>query len=294
MASSHMPRSASMVFRPPPGLTLDVNKDVPLPPGLELPRMTSQGSCAHEMRAISEQWSSERPRCKLSILAAISSPESFSAPLKVYPSKPPGTFGQHCDTCSATSTTASELSEDSDDNIEIPTLVSSLIASKPMEEAHKGFSRELRIEPFDTANNRPLRISWPVDSRRLRCKDKQIVSPAFEVYPGCSFKLMLKPKTTGDRKHQEGFHSARGWGSVELKCVEGSSLAPTLRFSISVGGGAPRGPVAHNFSENTVSRLMQSEESFDFASAVNKKTSMFSVCMQAFPIKLPEQTLQLD
>jgi len=258
--------------------------------------MTCQGNYAHKIPASTrvEQCSPERPRCKLSILAAISPSESFAAPLKVYPSKPPGTFRQHCDTCSATSTTASELSEDSDENLEISTPMSSPISSKPVEEAHKEFPRELRVEPFDMANDRPLKVSWPVDSRRLRCKDKQIVSPAFEVCPGCSFKLMLKPKAMGDRKHQEGFQSARGWGFVELKCVEGSSLAPTLRFLISVGNGAARGPVKHNFSENTVSRLTKSDESFDFASAVDKESMMFSVCMQAFPIKPTEQTRPLN
>lgn len=88
----------------------------------------------------------------------------------------------------------------------------------------------------------------------------------------------------GDKKHQEGFQRAKGCGSVELKCVEGSGVAPDLKFWITVGDEAVRGPVTHEFSESTVAGLKKGEEMFNFASAVDSKSSMFLVTLHACPI----------
>jgi len=209
---------------------------------------------------------------------------NLPAPLKVYPLKPPGNFKQPCDTFSSASTAPSEMGEDDDEMPEMSSPIALPEVAQPMEEMCKEFCRELQVEPLDMAHARPLKVRWPVDSKKLRGRDKQIVSPIFEVSPGCSFKLMLKPKAMGDKKHQESFQKARGWGSIELKCVEGASLAPTLHFWMSVGGGSLRGPVMHDFSESTVSGLTKSEESFNFASAVDGKTSTFLISLQALPI----------
>merc|ERR1712054_503318 len=55
------------------------------------------------------------------------------------------------------------------------------------------------------------------------------------------------------------FQSSRGAAMLELKCVDGLSSAPKLRFSIAVGNGAPRGPVGHDFSKSSVAGLPESE-----------------------------------
>merc|ERR1711966_302614 len=73
-------------------------------------------------------------------------------------------------------------------------------------------TRELRVHREDKDGH--LKVHWPVDARKLRGKDKQIISPSFEIFPGCSFKLMVKPKAMGVRKGQANFHKGRGWGSI--------------------------------------------------------------------------------
>jgi hypothetical protein len=78
-------------------------------------------------------------------------------------------------------------------------------------------------------------VHWQGDARKLRTKDKQIVSPSFEVFPGHAFKIMLKPKEMGDKKGQANFQRARGCGRVELKCIQSLHAPPTLRFYISIG-----------------------------------------------------------
>jgi len=262
--------------------------DLAFPPGLELPfALTCQGNYTHQVPATIplEECSFERTRHQLNILAALRpSTMNLPAPLKVYPSRPPGSF-KPCDAAdSVASTAASEMGEDHDEIPEMFSPTCSPEALLPMEEMRKEIPRELQVEAMDMARAEPLRVQWPVDSKKLRCRDKQVVSPSFEVFPGCSFKLMLKPKAMGDKKHQEGFQRAKGWGSVELKCVEGASVAPALQFWISVGDGSFRGPVTHDFSESTVSGLTKGEESFNFASAVDGKSSTFLVSLQAFPI----------
>jgi len=141
-------------------------------------------------------------------------------------------------------------------------------------------ARELRIEHLGDGH---LKVHWPVDAKKLRGKDMQHISPSFEIYPGCSLKLMLKPKCMGNKKGQASFQKARGRGSVELKLVESVALAPTLRFCISVGGCLPRGPVEHDFSDGFVSGLAKNDDDFDFLSAVDPNSSTFLVCLEILP-----------
>lgn len=285
MAASNMCQGGGALaaaFRPPPGLTNDDHLDfLAPPPGLEFPlAATRQANASHQVPT-SIQRTPQVPAGihTLSLLAAIGAVDSSSpVPLKVYPSKPPGVFQQPRDAYSSASTTAS------DDNDELPGTSTRSHSPEAPKQMGKGFLRDLQVEPLDITRARPLKVHWPVDSRKLHCRDKQVVSPSFEVLPGCSFKLMLKPKIMGDKKYQEGFQRARGYGSVELKCVEGTSLAPTLRFWISVGDGSARGPIMHDFSESTVSGLTKNEANFDFASAVDRASSMFSVFLEAYPV----------
>lgn len=94
---------------------------------------------------------------------------------------------------------------------------------------------------------------------------------------------MLKPKIYGDRKGQASFIKAKGRGSVELKSLDGYA-APTLCFWISLGGGAPRGPFTHDFSNSTVAGAARSEDIFDFASAVDSTSSTLLVSLEVMPI----------
>jgi len=288
MAAANQSHFACATFRPPPGLTEDDHQDVAFPPGLQLPVAPAwQGNYTHQVPATipMEEWSLERTRHQLNILAALSlSTMNLPAPLKVYPSRPPGNF----DSASSASTAASEIGEDNDETPELFSPIRLPESLLPKEETRKELPRELQVDALDMALARALQVQWPVDSKKLRGRDKQVVSPSFEIFPGCSFKLMLKPKVMGDKKHQEGFQRARGWGSVELKCVEGASVAPALKFWISVGDGSPRGPVTHDFGETTVAGLAKGEESFHFASEVDEKSSMFLVSLQAFPIDSSE------
>lgn len=139
--------------------------------------------------------------------------------------------------------------------------------------------RELR---FERLGNGHLKACWTVAAKRLRGKDQQIVSPSIEISPGSSFKLMLKPKPKGDKKGQASFSKARGIGSVDLKFMEGSAGAPTLRFRIAVGAGSPHGPIQHDFSESaTVGSLAAT--AFDFASTVEPNSSTFLVSLEVLP-----------
>jgi len=139
--------------------------------------------------------------------------------------------------------------------------------------------RELRVEDL---GNDHLKVSWPVPAGKLRGKDQQIISPCFELH-GLSFKLMVKPKPMGDKKGQASFQKARGWGSVELKLMEGSALSPTLRLRISIGGGCTHGPIEHDFSNSTVAGLAINGSFFDFTSAVDPDSSNFVISLEVLP-----------
>lgn len=123
-------------------------------------------------------------------------------------------------------------------------------------------------------------IHWPVDARKLGSKDKQIISPSFQISPHASVKIMIKPKSVGDRKGQASFHKAKGIGSLEVKSVEESTVAPTIRFCVSVGGQASYGPVKHDFGNGVC--ILPTE--WDFRSAVDSESSSFLVSLQVLDV----------
>lgn len=196
--------------------------------------------------------------------------------------KPPGVFKpglwHEVSTISCASTAATDIGEVGWDE--------ELCSDRdgPASEAPAGrldAARELRIEHLGSDGH--LNVRWPVDARKLRGKDKQIISSSFEILPGLAFKMMLKPKFAGNRKGQASFQKARGWGSVELKFVEGVASAPALRFRVSVGQEQPRGPVECDFGSGTVWGLPKGIEDFDFASAVEASSSTFVVSLEIIP-----------
>lgn len=129
-------------------------------------------------------------------------------------------------------------------------------------------------------------VHWPVDAKKLRCKDRQIISPSFEIFPGEFFKLMIMPKATGEKKGQASFQKARGCGYVVLKqvvSVEDATLPSNFLFRIAVGSGelrqTSRGPVAYDFG-SSVCGLAKRDELWDFLSAVNADSSVLTVSLE--------------
>lgn len=178
-----------------------------------------------------------------------------------------------------------------DSNISVASTVATLTGEEECSEleernvdertARQDAPRELRIERQNAEGL--MKIHWPVDAKKLKAKDRQIISPSFEILPGIAFKLMLKPKSVGDRKGQAGFQKAKGFGSVELKFIEGAASAPSLRFRVTVGQEAPRDPVECDFGKGTVCALHKNSEDFDFLSAVDPDSSTLLVCLEVFP-----------
>jgi len=298
-------------MRAPPGLERQDHLDLATPPGLECWRLApSHGTCAmhpsvattiqrmgveqeflHLMQLRNERLrlehnalAEEHVRLREAFVARVpqAAPQlvakddlvdfakSLSTPINVHPLKPPGVFEATMGSSSCASTAASEEAEE-------PTSCHPSAVAKLGEDV----SRELRVQRLDMDGH--LNVHWPVDARKLRGKDKQIISPSFEIFPGCSFKLMVKPRAMGDKKGQASFHKGRGCGSVELKLVEGVVLAPTLRFRIAVGGTNACRMVSHDFSNSTVCGSDRGEGHFDFKSAVDRKSSTFLVSLEVFP-----------
>jgi hypothetical protein len=122
-------------------------------------------------------------------------------------------------------------------------------------------------------------VSWQVDARKLESQDKQAVSPQFvvalPVLGPQPFKIALYPKVTSDAKRGASFKKAKGKGRVVLKCeAQLPQGVPAIGFRIGIGRGEkmqlPRGPVAHNFSEQSMCGLAKAEEEWDFNAAVDE------------------------
>lgn len=131
-----------------------------------------------------------------------------------------------------------------------------------------------------------LWVHWPVDAKKLRSKDRQIISPSFEIIPGAVFKLMMMPKMMGEKKGQACFQKAHGCGSIVLKHVapvEGTTSLSKLIFRITVGDGkqrqTPRGPVDYDFGSG-VCGLPKRDELWDFLAAVNADSSTLTVSLE--------------
>jgi len=143
--------------------------------------------------------------------------------------------------------------------------------------------RQLSIQCFGTQG---CCVSWPVASQRLQSSDKQIISPAFEVFEAI-FKLMLKPKELGSGKGKSGFRKARGRGYVELKCEVGSAVRlPEMQFSLAIDGTC-RGPFTHDFTHVPVACLPRECDEWNFADYVDTSMSphIFTIILHIAPGK---------
>lgn len=159
----------------------------------------------------------------------------------------------------------------------------------PLASPVEGFMREIRMENVDGH----LWIHWPVDAKKLRGKDKQIISSTFEVC-GASFKMMILPKSAGERKGQACFQKARGCGSIALKLLASANGAgsPTkLLFNIAIGSGeqkqAARGPVESDL-DSSICGLPKCDEGWDFLSALDPGSSTVTISLQVLRAPAPE------
>lgn len=141
-----------------------------------------------------------------------------------------------------------------------------------------------------SAGSEVCRVSWTVDSRKLKSMDREYVSPMFELdFVGfVLFRMVLRPATVHDNKGGHCFKRSKGRGSVELKCLEDVSALtnPVVAFRISVGACGsrgfqrPRGPVIHDLRDRLICGLPAGREQWDFHRAVDKPTKTFEVCLE--------------
>lgn len=142
------------------------------------------------------------------------------------------------------------------------------------------------IQAERTCEDGQLWIRWPADARKLKTKDRQIVSPSFQISPSASIKLIAKPKSAGKRKGEGCFRSSEGMGAIELKFMEGTEVAPKIRFCVSMGEQSPRGPFEHDFGKSRVCAMTQMED-WDFRACVDADSSTFHVSLQLLSIIPP-------
>jgi len=151
-------------------------------------------------------------------------------------------------------------------------------------------ARQMRVEIPDDGSfsSGGLRVCWPVDACRLHGKDKQLVSPGFDLCPGVMCKLMLKATEMGSKKGQACFKKSSGRGSIQLKC-EASATADILPviFRLSIGSHDSiqdlRGLVVHDFMLDLVSGLSHNEEEWEFRSAIDGTSQTFVVQLEVAP-----------
>jgi hypothetical protein len=262
------------------------------PPGLELPYSVGAANATvseQEFCQIYKEYLQLRQECQDSSKPAfINRSAELDAERFPAPQKPPGVFVKSGSTYSLASTVATatadgDLGQQLDDVHFQQAQMAPVPHPKPAAATETkytadGINRELCLERLTSQGH--LKVKWPIDAKKLQAKDQQIVSPSFEIFPGCSFRIMLKPVVMGDKKGQACFKKARGWGSVDLKMAHCTGAAPTLCFRISVGDDSPKGPVSHDFNESIVGSLSKDHDKFNFASAVDKKTSTVQITLE--------------
>lgn len=133
------------------------------------------------------------------------------------------------------------------------------------------------------------RVRWTVDARKLKVKDKVVVSPSFKLSTdqqgalGSTFRVVMYPTAVSDRKGGASFRKAKGKGSVHLKCESNIDQATGSVLEVyflvkSVCEDDPdqetrRGPVLHNFFESGFCSLPKHESEWDFQRATEASSS---------------------
>jgi len=118
--------------------------------------------------------------------------------------------------------------------------------------------------------------------KKMSSKDKEAVSPDIEV-GAFKFIMILRPLMP---EQKGGFSAKRnqGWGTVELKCLEGGIVgSPSVTFRIGVGSPACTGTpfaspqVSHDFAQHSVRKV---PHKWNFKGAADKKTDTFVVVLE--------------
>jgi len=133
------------------------------------------------------------------------------------------------------------------------------------------------------------RFRWNVDARKLKSSDRRAVSPAFNVFFAgpvqfrpVQFKMLLRPRPADERKGGASFKRTGGRGCVELNClqlVDPQDVHP-VQFRVAVGAEIARGPVRHDFSEQTQCMLPEGSDEWDFGAQVEPKGDIFTVHLE--------------
>lgn len=126
---------------------------------------------------------------------------------------------------------------------------------------------------------------WTVDAKKMWSKDRVIVSPPFEILLGwpVPFRMMLWPRAMSKRRDGQCFKTARGVGSVQLKCeaiLAEEDAGAVVTFTLAVGQGSVRGPVTHNFVQEGVCGLPKSQQEWNFIEAVDDASQTLSVYLE--------------
>jgi len=140
-----------------------------------------------------------------------------------------------------------------------------------------------------------LRVVWTVDARKLKVKDKVVVSPSFDLQELSllgTFRMMMYPTQVSERKGGASFRKAKGKGSVHVKCEsslgEVHDKALALRISVhspqqeddnAQQDTPPRGLVSHNFADSGICSLPKDQAEWDFGKATDEETQTFVVSL---------------
>lgn len=187
---------------------------------------------------------------------------------------------EHDTSAPPTVDTTSGPSETSDEALEMQVVAKREGAAA----ATPAVEKQLRLHCID--NDGILTVHWPVDARRLTGKDRQVVSPCFDL-GNMSYRLMLKPRASGTKKGQASFLRAKGRGYVEFKCEsEVSEARCPVSFRLAVAQSSDeawqsmRGPAVHDFAHGAVATLPQELEEWNLRAATDGDSLTLAVCLE--------------
>eukprot|EP00746_Dinoflagellata_sp_MGD_P167731 gnl/MRDRNA2_/MRDRNA2_98596_c0_seq1.p1 gnl/MRDRNA2_/MRDRNA2_98596_c0~~gnl/MRDRNA2_/MRDRNA2_98596_c0_seq1.p1 ORF type:complete len:308 (+),score=66.03 gnl/MRDRNA2_/MRDRNA2_98596_c0_seq1:114-926(+) len=121
------------------------------------------------------------------------------------------------------------------------------------------------------------RVEFKVPNNELHSTNKNAVSPLLELPwdPSVKLKMILSPPVCSETKGGASFRKCKGKDlKLEMKCEQGREAAGMLKFNFYIGvvhGGSEnpeteqqRGPLAHDFSYNSVTGLPKEVPGWSF------------------------------
>jgi len=134
--------------------------------------------------------------------------------------------------------------------------------------------------PADDAVPHSKEFSWTVPAQKFKLTDKSIVSTSFDVLMGdmqVPFLVQITASKSNDRKGGHSFKKAKGCGKLEVNCKKRppDNVKPVdIAFVV---GDEKRGPVKHNFVENSLCGLPRDLEEWDFPAAEDKASQTVTI-----------------